>query len=46
MFSPFPEEIEYNMDPAETGRSGCLLPNIDDDSSGDPDWEDNDEATD
>jgi hypothetical protein len=43
MSNSFPEEIEYNMDPAETGRSGCLLPNIDDDSSGDPDY---DEATD
>jgi hypothetical protein len=43
MANNFPDEIEYNMDPAETGRSGCLLPNIDDDSSGDPDY---DEATD
>ena len=38
MSSPFPDEVEYNMDAAETGRSGCLLPNIDDDSSGDPDY--------
>ena len=40
MSSPFPDEVEYNMDPAETGRSGCLLPTIDDDSSGDPDYDD------
>ena len=43
MSSPFPDEVEYNMDLAETGRSGCLIPNIDDDSSGDPDYEDDDE---
>ena len=43
MSSPFPDEVEYNMDPAETGRSGCLIPNIDDDSSGDPHYEDDDE---
>ena len=42
MSSPFSDEVEYNMDPAETGRSGCLLPNIDDDSSGDPDYDDED----
>ena len=40
MSSPFPDEVEYNMDPCETGRSGCLIPNIDDDSSGDPDYDD------
>jgi hypothetical protein len=32
MSSPFPEEIEQTMDPAETGRHGCLIPQIDDDS--------------
>ena len=42
MSSPFPDEVEYNMDPAETGRSGCLLPNIDDDSSGETDYDDED----
>ena len=42
MSSPFPDEVEYNMDPAETGRSGCLLPNIDDDSSKNPDYDDED----
>ena len=42
MSSSFPDEVEYNMDPAETGRSGCLLPNIDDDSSGNPDYDDED----
>jgi len=42
MSSPFPDEVEYNMDPAETGRPGCLLPNIDDDSSGDTDYDDED----
>jgi len=42
MSSPFPDEVEYNMDPAETGRSGCMLPNIDDDSSGDTDYDDED----
>ena len=42
MSSPFPDEVEYNMDPAETGRSGCLLPNIDDDSSGNTDYDDED----
>jgi hypothetical protein len=42
MSSPFPDEVEYNMDPAETGRSGCLLPNIDDNSSGDTDYDDED----
>jgi hypothetical protein len=42
MSSSFPDEVEYNMDPAETGRSGCLLPNIDDDSSGDIDYDDED----
>lgn len=31
MSSPFPEEVEANMDPAETGRCGCLLPEIDTD---------------
>jgi hypothetical protein len=42
MSSPFPEEIEYDMNFAETGRSGCLIPEIDDDSSGDPDYDDED----
>jgi hypothetical protein len=42
MSSPFPEEIEYDMNSAETGRSGCLIPEIDDDSSGDPDYDDED----
>ena len=32
MSSPFPEEVESALDPAETGRSGCLLPEIEDDS--------------
>lgn len=42
MSSPFPEEIEYDMNSAETGRSGCLISEIDDDSSGDPDYDDED----
>ena len=48
MSSPFPDEVEYNMDSAETGRKGCLIPKLDDepDTSSDSDWEDDDEATD
>jgi hypothetical protein len=42
MSSPFPDEIEYNMNSAEIGRSCCLIPEIDDDSSGDPDYDDED----
>ena len=42
MSSPFPDEIEYDMNFAETGRSGCLIPNIDDDSAGDSDYDDED----
>lgn len=29
MSSPFPEEIEQDMNFAETGLHGCLLPDID-----------------
>ena len=32
MSSPFPDEVEYDMNFAETGRSGCLIPQIEDDS--------------
>lgn len=49
MANNFPDEVEYNMDPAETGRKGCLIPKLDDepDTSSDSDWEDDDdEATD
>lgn len=28
----FPDEVEQTMDPAESGRHGCLIPQIDDDS--------------
>jgi hypothetical protein len=42
MSSPFPDEVEYDMNMAETGRCGCLIPQIDDDSSGDPDYDDED----
>lgn len=28
----FPDEVEQDMDPSETGRKGCLIPQIDDDS--------------
>jgi len=43
MSSPFPDEVEYDMNMAETGRSGCLIPEIEDDCSGDKDWEDDNE---
>jgi hypothetical protein len=48
MSSPFPDEIESNMDAAETGRKGCLIPKLDDepDTSSDTEWEDYNEATD
>lgn len=29
-----PQEIEQTLDPAESGRHGCLLPLIDDNSEG------------
>lgn len=29
----FTEDVEYNYDPAETGRVGCLEPQIEDDGS-------------
>jgi hypothetical protein len=40
MSSPFPDEVEQDLNMAETGRSGCLIPEIEDDSSGDQDYED------
>ena len=42
MSSLFPDEVEYDMNMAETGRSGCLIPEIEDDSSGDPDYDETD----
>ncbi len=40
MSRPTADDLE---DPAETGRSGCLLPQIDDDEGGEADEDDDDE---
>lgn len=30
--SPFPEEVEETLDPAEIGHHGCMIPQTDNDS--------------
>lgn len=40
MSRPTEDQLE---DAADTGRAGCLLPEIEDDDGGDPDYEDGDD---